>query len=167
MVNPPNINRRSIGVNFTANGEAEVLLWAPLANKACIRLLDSNRMLALKKQDFGYWHVHTTQLQPGELYSFVLDEKLELPDPASLAQPGGVHGPSQAINLSEFQWTDQAWKNPSLEEYIVYEVHIGTFSDRGTFRGLGKKIPHLKSLGINAVEIMPVAQFPGERNWCY
>ncbi len=167
MVNPLNINRRSIGVNFTANNEAEILLWAPMANKACIRLLDSNRMLALKKQEFGYWHLHTTQLQPGELYSFVLDEKLELPDPASLAQPGGVHGPSQAVNLNEFQWTDQAWINPPLEEYIFYEVHIGTFSERGTFRGLEKKIPHLKSLGINAIEIMPVAQFPGERNWGY
>ncbi|MFD0998587.1 malto-oligosyltrehalose trehalohydrolase [Ohtaekwangia kribbensis] len=167
MVNPLNINRRSIGVNFTANNEAEILLWAPMANKASIRLLDSNRMLALKKQEFGYWHLHTTQLQTGELYSFVLDEKLELPDPASLAQPGGVHGPSQAVNLNEFQWTDQAWINPPLEEYIFYEVHIGTFSERGTFRGLEKKIPHLKSLGINAIEIMPVAQFPGERNWGY
>lgn len=167
MVNPLNINRRSIGVNFTASGEAEILLWAPLVNKACIRLLDSNRMLALKKQEFGYWHLRTTQLRPGELYSFVLDEKLELPDPASLAQPGGVHGPSQAINLHEFQWTDQEWKNPPLEEYIFYEVHIGTFSERGTFRGVEKKISHLKSLGVNAIEIMPVAQFPGERNWGY
>ena len=167
MLSPLNINRRSIGVNFTANGEAEILLWSPLANKACIRLLDSNRMLALKKQEFGHWHLRTTQLQPGELYSFVLDEKLELPDPASLAQPEGVHGPSQAVNLNDFKWTDQQWKNPSLEEYILYEVHVGTFTERGTFRGIEKKIQHLKSLGINAIEIMPVAQFPGERNWGY
>jgi maltooligosyltrehalose trehalohydrolase len=167
MLNPLNINRRSIGVNFTEQGEAEILLWAPLAKKVCIRLLDSNRMLALKKEEFGYWHLQTTQLRPGELYSFVLDEKLELPDPASLAQPDGVHGPSQAVNLNDFHWTDQQWKNPSLAEYIFYEVHIGTFSERGTFRGVEKKISHLKSLGVNAIEIMPVAQFPGERNWGY
>lgn len=167
MLSPLNINRRSIGINFTKQGEAEVLVWAPLAKKVCIRLLDSNRMLALKKQDFGYWYLQTTQLQPGELYSFVLDEKQELPDPASLAQPGGVHGPSQAINLNDFHWTDQQWKNPALAEYIFYEVHIGAFSERGTFRGLEKKIPHLKLLGINAIEIMPIAQFPGERNWGY
>lgn len=167
MLSPLNISRRSIGVNFTAQGEAEILLWAPRAKKVCIRLLDSNRMLALKKQEFGYWQLQTTQLQPGELYSFVLDEKQELPDPASLAQPDGVHGPSQAININDFQWTDQQWKNPSLAAYIFYEVHIGTFSERGTFRGLERKIPHLKSLGVNAIEIMPVAQFPGERNWGY
>lgn len=167
MVSPLNINRRSIGVNFTATGEAEILLWAPLVNKACIRLLDSSRMLALTKQDYGYWYLRTTQLQPGELYSFVLDEKLELPDPASLAQPEGVHGSSQSVNLNDYVWTDQQWKNPPLEDYIFYEIHIGAFSERGTFRGVERKIQHLKSLGVNAIEIMPVAQFPGERNWGY
>ena len=93
--------------------------------------------------------------------------KQEFPDPTSLSQPEGVHGPSQAIDLREFEWSDDNWKNIPLEEYILYELHTGTFTPEGTFAALEEKLDYLKDLGINAIEIMPVAQFPGGRNWGY
>lgn len=92
---------------------------------------------------------------------------MECPDPASLAQPDGVHGTSQAINIKNFEWTDSQWKNIPLEEYILYEIHTGTFTPQGTFESIEKKLDYLKDLGVNAIEIMPVAQFPGNRNWGY
>ncbi|GAB3255680.1 malto-oligosyltrehalose trehalohydrolase [Larkinella harenae] len=89
------------------------------------------------------------------------------PDPASLAQPEGVHGPSEAIDTTSFEWHDQNWANYDLEEYILYELHTGTFTPEGTFAAIVSKLDYLKSLGINAIEIMPIAQFPGARNWGY
>ncbi|WP_333819926.1 malto-oligosyltrehalose trehalohydrolase [Ohtaekwangia sp.] len=160
-------SRRSIGVNFRGDGTAEILVWAPNVKKVCLRLLDNNKLLRLQEQEYGYWLCTTNLLRPGDLYSFVLDDQKEFPDPASLSQPEGVHGPSQAVDLNHFQWNDQLWKNIPIDEYIFYELHVGTFTDKGTFRAIEKKIPYLLSLGITAIEIMPVAQFPGSRNWGY
>jgi maltooligosyltrehalose trehalohydrolase len=165
MTNPVNINERAIGVNFTANNEAEVLLWAPKAKNVSLKI-NNKKEFQLYSKGCGHWSVTTSELKGGDLYSFVIDGE-ELPDPASLSQPLGVHGPSQAVDLNEFSWTDHQWKNPSFEEYIIYELHVGTFSPAGTFKGVEEKLPYLKSLGITAIEIMPVAQFPGERNWGY
>jgi len=167
MIKTPDHSRRSIGVNFNAAGEAEILVWAPLAKKVCLRTLDNNKLLRLQQQEYGYWYGITRQLRPKDLYSFILDDTKEFPDPASLSQPGGVHGPSQAIDLQHFSWTDKLWKNIALDEYIFYELHTGAFTDKGTFRAIETKIPYLLSLGITAIEIMPVAQFPGDRNWGY
>jgi maltooligosyltrehalose trehalohydrolase len=89
-----------------------------------------------------------------------------LPDPASLSQPEGVHGPSEALDPNAFEWTDQNW-NGLNEENIFYELHTGTFSESGSFEGIEEKLQYLKDLGINSIEIMPVAQFPGDRNWGY
>ena len=101
------------------------------------------------------------------MYRVQLDNNSPSPDPTSLAQPGGVHGPSQALCLSSFAWSANDWNNIPLEDYIIYELHTGTFTEEGTFSGLEKKLGHLKDLGITAIEIMPVAQFPGSRNWGY
>ncbi len=165
MTDPVNINERAIGVNFTANNDAEVLLWAPKAKNVLLKV-NNEKEFQLTFKGCGHWAMITPELRPGDLYTFIIDGE-ELADPASLSQPLGVHGPSQAIDLNEFKWTDQQWKNPTFDEYIIYELHVGTFSPEGTFKGAEKKIPHLKSLGITAIEIMPVAQFPGERNWGY
>ena len=96
-----------------------------------------------------------------------IDGDKELPDLASLAQPAGVHGVSEAIDLKHFDWADDSWINLKQEEYIIYELHTGTFSAQGNFKGIEDKLGYLKDLGITAIEIMPVAQFPGERNWGY
>lgn len=157
----------SLGVKFNETGKATVSVWSPEAKAVAVYLIASQCQLPLRKEEYGYWQLETDEIKPGELYKFILDHEKELPDPASLSQPEGVHGPSQAIDLSAFAWTDKAWKNIPLEEYILYELHIGTFSPEGTFAGLEDKLDYLKSLGINAIEVMPVAQFPGAHNWGY
>ncbi|MDB5263818.1 MAG: malto-oligosyltrehalose trehalohydrolase, partial [Adhaeribacter sp.] len=161
------INERSLGINFSASGEASVVVWAPKAHQVEVNLPDLNLSIPLKREDFGYWHTQTYQIEPGDNYKFVLNGDKHRPDPASLFQPEGVHGPSQAYNVKEYTWSDGGWKNPDLENYIFYELHTGTFSPAGTFAGLAEKLDYLLELGVTAIEIMPVAQFPGARNWGY
>lgn len=166
-MNINDIRKRSIGVNFNDKGEAEVLLWAPLAESAEITLAASGEKLSLNRAKYGYWHAANDRIRPGDRYKFIVNGQQELPDPASLSQPQGVHGPSQAVDLKNFRWTDSNWKNLPLEDYILYELHTGTFTPEGTFAGIEKRLDYFKALGVNAIEIMPVAQFPGNRNWGY
>jgi maltooligosyltrehalose trehalohydrolase len=165
-MNQINVNKRTVGINFN-NGEATVVLWAPLLREAAINLIHQNNILSLTQQEYGYWHLTTNQIKPGDRYKFVLDNDQQFPDPASLAQPEGVHGPSEAIDITDFTWTDADWQNIPLRDYILYELHTGTFTPEGTFTALEEKLDYLKELGVNAIEIMPVAQFPGSRNWGY
>jgi maltooligosyltrehalose trehalohydrolase len=156
--------RRSIGVNIKESGEVEVRLWAPKAKSVALKA--NNKQVPLLQHEYGYWSLTTDAVQTGSLYQFILDDEKELPDPASLSQPEGVHGQSQVVDLS-FEWTDQKWRNYPLHEYVLYELHAGTFSPESNFEGIEHKLDYLKELGINAIEIMPVAQFPGNRNWGY
>ncbi|MGI4020910.1 MAG: malto-oligosyltrehalose trehalohydrolase [Janthinobacterium lividum] len=163
QINP---KKRTIGVNFNANQQAEIILWAPLAKSVELLLTDTNEKYPLKEALYGYWQLETSALKLGDLYRLILNGEKELPDPASLSQPESVHGPSQTVDL-QFDWTDQQWENLPLADYIFYELHVGTFTSEGTFAALESKLDYLKELGITAIEIMPVAQFPGERNWGY
>ncbi|GAB3896929.1 malto-oligosyltrehalose trehalohydrolase [Spirosoma agri] len=158
------ISRRTLGVTFTADG-ATVRVWAPLAETLSIRLCQQDLVIPLQN-DGSYWQTTTDQLQSGDTYTFVLNN-VERSDPASLSQPEGVHGPSQAIDTARFVWTDANWANIPLDEYLMYELHTGTFSPEGTFAGIEAKLDYFVELGINAIELMPVAQFPGTRNWGY
>lgn len=159
--------QRKIGVNFNEQGIASVCVWAPEAKEAALSIIGRKTELPLEKSHYGYWELITSQLKPGDTYKFLLNGEKELPDPASLYQPEGVHGPSGAVALSDFNWTDSAWINPPQEEYIIYELHTGAFSAEGTFEGIESRLDHLVDLGITAIEIMPVAQFPCDRNWGY
>lgn len=161
-----NIRDRNLGVTFDQNGIAEVVLWSPAAEHAEIVVRDKDK-IHLKKEEFGYWSTSTDKLKPGDLYKFKIDNDKELPDPASIYQPEGVHGYSQAVDLKSFTWTDRAWKNIAQEEFIIYELHVGTFSPGGNFKGLEEKLDHLVELGVNAIELLPISQFPGSRNWGY
>ena len=115
----------------------------------------------------GYWELATRDIRPGDLYLFRVDDGEFRPDPASRFQPRGVHGPSQVWDHGTFAWTDSAWRGVALEECIFYEIHPGAFTAEGTLEAVASRLPHLVSLGVNAVEIMPVNQFPGARNWGY
>jgi maltooligosyltrehalose trehalohydrolase len=157
-------NRRTVGVNFS--GTASIAVWSPLAGKIAIQLTEKNSRIDLQKGELGYWVKEGADIQPGDRYKIVVDDN-EFPDPASLSQPDGVHGPSEAIDVTKFNWTDTDWNNIPLEQYILYELHTGTFSPESTFEGIEKKLDYLVDLGVNAIEIMPVAQFPGARNWGY
>ncbi|AUD03313.1 malto-oligosyltrehalose trehalohydrolase [Spirosoma pollinicola] len=159
------LSRRLLGVTFSQDG-ATARVWAPFAHSVTLRR--SDRQLDIPLQNDGtYWQITTAQLQPGDTYKFILNDTLERPDPASMAQPDGVHGASQAVDTNTFVWTDADWHNLPLEDYLIYELHTGTFTPEGTFSGVENRLDYLVELGVNAVEIMPVAQFPGTRNWGY
>ncbi|MEI9918423.1 MAG: malto-oligosyltrehalose trehalohydrolase [Bacteroidota bacterium] len=141
-------------------------VWAPNAKTVELYFPEKKSRLKLKRLEFGYWATSQWIAREGELYWIEVDEK-RLADPASLSQPHGVNGPSQVFKPSTFRWNDSQWKNHLLDEYIIYEIHTGTFTDTGTFSSITEKLSYLSDLGITAIEIMPVAQFPGERNWGY
>ncbi len=159
------VSKRQLGVNFDAAGNAAIRVWGPLLKS--VDLLANGQKLPLQKDDYGYWTAQTANIKPGDEYKFVIDNETERPDPASLFQPEGVHGPSAAFDVTSFDWADADWQNPALKDYIFYELHTGTFSPEGHFKGVEEKLDHLLKLGATAIEIMPVAQFPGERNWGY
>lgn len=161
-----NYTHRTLGIVPVADGTVEIKIWAPLANSVSIRTMKDGHILPLNKTNIHYWTGKTESIQPGDLYKVIIDNK-EWPDPASVFQPEGVHGPSAVKNLREFKWQENNWNNIPLKDYIIYELHTGTFTADGTFAGIEKKLDYLIELGITAIEIMPVAQFPGTRNWGY
>lgn len=154
------------GVRFNEFGDANVVVWAPESEEVGLLLIESGNQLPLQKQAFGYWSLRTDALRPGDIYQFVVKGK-SLPDPASLWQPQGVHGPSAAYDLKNFTWTDRDLPQVALKDYIIYELHTGTFTEEGTLAAMESKLDYLVGLGINAIEIMPVSQFAGQRNWGY
>ena len=161
------INKRRIGLNFSADDNAEIVVWAPEAETVELLLTGSQMRSPLQREDYGYWSTISDTLKEGSGYKFMINGEKELPDPASLYQPNGVHGSSSAIRIDTFPWADDQWKNLPLEEYIIYELHTGTFTEEGTFAAIEEKLDYLLELGITAIEIMPVAQFAGEHNWGY
>jgi maltooligosyltrehalose trehalohydrolase len=114
----------------------------------------------------GYYHAVVEGISAGALYRYRLDNEKERPDPASRYQPQGVHGPSQVVD-HRFGWSDSDWRGLPLEKYVFYELHTGTFTPQGDFEAIVPRLPALKDLGVTAIELMPVAQFPGNRNWGY
>lgn len=127
---------------------------------------NDQRYLPMHGDELGYWQAEVEGLKEGATYKFRLNGERELPDPASLSQPDGVHGPSQLITRF-FDWTDETWKGLAQKEYIIYELHTGCFSEEGNFEGIMGKLDYLVALGITAIEIMPIGEFPGTRNWGY
>jgi maltooligosyltrehalose trehalohydrolase len=159
------INKRTLGVNFD-KGDAIIKVWAPKAKQVDL-VLQQGRNLALEQTEHGYWELRTKDIQTGDRYKFLLDKEKELPDPASLSQPEGVHGSSEALDVKQYKWSDDAWANTALEHYIIYELHAGTFTPESNFAGIEQKLDELADLGITAIELMPLGQFAGARNWGY
>ena len=149
------------------DGTCVFRLWAPAATQVSVEVYSPDcRLLPLSASGIGYWHGAFQNLPPGALYRYRLDGNAVLPDPASRSQPDGVHGASELVS-QHFAWTDSGWHGRPVEEYVLYELHIGTFTAEGTFDAAAKMLTDLRDLGITAVEVMPVAQFPGSRNWGY
>lgn len=158
------IGKRTIGLNMLTSDTAELLVWAPFASSLAVEI--NERLIGLEKRDHGYWGQELSDISTGDRYKIIFNNQ-SYPDPASLSQPDGVHGPSRVTNLKTCKWHDSLWKGIPAGDLIIYELHTGTFSESGTFEGINTKLDYLKDLGITAIEIMPVAQFPGERNWGY
>jgi maltooligosyltrehalose trehalohydrolase len=157
----------SLGARVLEDGRCEFRVWAPNRARVDLHIVAPNdRRIQLTRKDDGYHELIVDDVREGTRYFYVLDGSTERPDPASRHQPEGVHGPSEVVG-ADFDWNDAGWKGIPLEEYVVYELHAGTFTPEGTFDAI---IPHLDSLhelGITAIELLPVAQFPGTRNWGY
>jgi maltooligosyltrehalose trehalohydrolase len=142
-------------------------VWAPRARSVELHLLaPGDRLVPMERDRAGYFVAVVEGVAPGSRYRYRLDGEVERADPASRFQPEGVEGPSEVVSLA-FPWTDAGWAGIPLDRYILYELHVGTFTPEGTFAAVIPHLDELKSLGITAVEIMPVAQFPGGRNWGY
>lgn len=157
-----------IGAHYSGNGRCEFVVWAPFLEKVEIKvLLPQEKIYPMEKFSKGYWRTFIEKISFPTLYFHRLDGELERPDPASHFQPDGVHNASQVIDHSAFKWDESGWRGIPLSEMIMYELHVGTFTPEGTFDAIIPRLSEIKDLGINALEIMPVAQFPGERNWGY
>ena len=160
-------NGERLGATCLGDGACRFEIWAPNATKVEVLLGDPvTQSLALTPMDRGYHLGTVSGVSPGARYRFRLDDGLERPDPASRWQPHGVHGAS-AVYDATYSWTDGGWRGLPLKHYVIYELHVGAFTLEGTFAGVEDHLASLRALGITAVEIMPVAQFPGRRNWGY
>jgi len=155
------------GALSLGNGSCAFTVWAPSSQRVAVRLLPPlDRAVPLERADRGYHSGTVTDVPPGTRYLYVLDGGVERPDPASRCQPEGVCGPSE-VCCRDFRWTDDSWRGTALQDYVIYELHVGAFTPEGTFDAVIPRLSDLRSLGITAIELMPVAQFPGERNWGY
>jgi maltooligosyltrehalose trehalohydrolase len=154
-----------VGAHRISSDEWRFTVWAP--EKVNVELiLNGNAPMPMRQDNFGYWATTTHGVSPGSRYKFRIDSKGEFPDPASCWQPDGVHNAS-AVAEPDFAWSDTKWKGIPLGDMVIYELHVGTFTPEGTFQGVASRLDYLKELGINAIELMPIAQFPGTRNWGY
>jgi maltooligosyltrehalose trehalohydrolase len=158
--------RMSHGATVLAGGGVQFRVWAPGVNALAIQLSTGLRHFQMQRDGEDFEAV-IPEAAPGDTYCFVFDDGRTRPDPLSRSQPHGVHGPSQVLDPDAFDWSDEDWKGIALEDYIFYELHTGTFTPEGTFAGVVSKLAYLRELGVTAIELMPVAEFPGGRNWGY
>jgi maltooligosyltrehalose trehalohydrolase len=154
-----------VGAHLNGNQQCSFTVWAPLASSVSV-VVSSETSSQLHKGEMGYWSTTVTNLTPGTKYWYKLNNESLRPDPASRCQPDGVHGPSAIVDF-QFNWTDHDWHGIELTDLIIYELHTGTFTPEGNFQGIISKLNYLQELGITAIELMPVAQFPGTCNWGY
>lgn len=157
-----------IGTIFDDDGRCRFTLWGPELNSVELQISAPQAAnYPLTKDDRGYWSVALEDIAEGAQYRYHINQSATWPDPASRYQPDGVHGPSVVVDQRRFSWLDQGWQNLPLQDYIIYELHVGAFTPEGTFEAAIERLADLKDLGVTAIEIMPVAQFPGDRNWGY
>jgi len=159
--------RLEFGARPAPSGGAQFRVWSPLSKEMSVKIKAPREILVPMDYSDGIFTTSIKEIGPGADYVYVIDGKKERPDPVSRFQPSGVHGPSRIIDPDAFKWSDGGWKGIALEDYVIYELHIGTFTSEGTFASAIEKLSYLRDAGITAVEIMPVAQFPGSRNWGY
>jgi maltooligosyltrehalose trehalohydrolase len=155
------------GAEVGSHGEVRLRIWAPSARSIFLRIERLSESIPLNSLPGGWHEVITNKARSGTTYRFVLADGSLVPDPAARFQPTDVHGPSEVIDPTELKWSDSAWHNRPWSEAVVYELHVGTFTDEGTFVAAIAKLDHLVSLGVTAIEIMPVGDFPGNCNWGY
>ena len=162
---PQVIARPGFGAELLPEGGVRFRLWAPAAKQ--VELISDNKNKNMQKLEDGWFELTEPSAKAGTLYRYRIDGKHEVPDPASRFQPQDVSGPSEVIDPAAFEWHDEGWKGRPWREAVIYELHVGTFSSKGTYAGAIEKLPHLRELGVTAIELMPLADFSGRRNWGY
>ena len=162
-------DRRPQGALRQADGSVLWRVWASRSKGVSLVLLSENRReeIPMEPEGHGFYTHRREQVAAGTRYAYKLEEGGKYPDPASRWQPDGVHRPSAVFFADDYAWSDAAWKGVPREDLVIYELHVGTFTPEGTFEAIIPRIPQLRELGVTAIEIMPVAQFAGERNWGY
>lgn len=167
------IPHMKVGAWYLGDDRCEFTVWCPRSKSVILELED--RSVELQPQDDGYWSAIVSDVKPGTQYKYRLGTGASYPDPASQFQPFGVHEASAVVDHS-FEWHDSQWQGVNLEDMVIYELHVGTFTPEGTFEAIIPRLQTLKELGITAIELMPIAQFPGDsktddpkayRNWGY
>lgn len=153
------------GAQVHADGTVSFRLWAPAAPAVAV-CIDGQTPLAMTAEEDGWYAVRTDRAQPGSLYTYQIDGQ-QVPDPYSRYNPGGVHGPSQVWDAQRFDWQDGGWSGRPWQETVLYELHVGTFTEAGTLVAAIDRLDYLVKLGITAIELMPLAATPGNRNWGY
>lgn len=157
----------NLGAIWQGKGRCLFRVWAPLARSVDLHLVEPcERFMSMEPTHDGYFSVLVHDVSPGTLYFYRLNGGVDRPDPASRYQPRGVHEASAVVDPS-FSWQDKGWFGVPLSDYIIYELHVGTYTEAGTFDAVIPHLAELKRIGVTAVELMPVAQFPGDRNWGY
>ena len=153
-----------LGAEVLEDGKTRFSLWAPAAGTADLVLEDD--VIPMSRNGNGTFSL-TTEAGAGARYRFRIDGGQEVPDPASRSQPDDVHGASEVVDPGSFTWRDEHWEGRPWEEVVLYELHVGTFTPDGTFAGVKEKLDYLVELGVTAIELMPLSEFPGRRNWGY
>jgi maltooligosyltrehalose trehalohydrolase len=150
----------------TASADGVVFrVWAPAAQR--VELICDGQQALMQHEQAGLWCASIGAAKPGSRYKFRIDAGDAYPDPYSRFQPEGVHGPSEVVDPSAFRWHDQAWEGIKIEGLVIYQFHVGTATPEGTFEAFTERLDRLKALGVSAIEPLPVAEFPGTRNWGY
>lgn len=161
--------RPTLGAVCTSRGTA-FRVWAPTKQRVDVVLEaadETGTAFPLTRAADGTFHAFVAGIGAGDRYRYRLDGEGPYPDPVSRFQPDGVHGPSAVVDACRFAWSDAGWRGVDAQELIVYELHVGTFTPAGTFAGVIERLSHVRDLGVTALELMPVADFPGARNWGY
>jgi maltooligosyltrehalose trehalohydrolase len=157
-------SRRRVGPRYLGEGRCSFVVWAPLSGTVHLRM--DGATWPMERDGMGYWSTVRDGAAAGADYLYRLDGSVERPDPASHYQPAGVHAASRLVDHS-FEWQDDGWDGVPLQDMVIYEVHVGTFTPGGTFGAMTERLDDLAALGVNTLELMPVAQFPGTRSWGY
>ena len=162
------IHEMPFGAQVLEDGRTRFRLWAPTAKSVELLIGDEadTRTEKLTSLDQG-WYEATAKAPAGTRYRYRIDGELEVPDPVSRYNPEDVHGASVVVDPRSYEWKDDRWSGRPWSEAVVYELHVGAFSPDGTFAGVERKLDHLVELGVTAIELLPLADFPGKRNWGY
>lgn len=154
------------GPQRLADGRVRFRLWAPGQDAPKLQLLDSSNecVLAMQALGEGWFEAITDRARIGQYYCFQLNDGLTVPDPASRFQPQDIHGPSELIDPTAYRWQHKEWRGRPWKDAVIYELHVGSFSPAGNYQGIIDRLDNLATLGVTALELMPLADFPGRRN---